>query len=256
MIIRSSMLKDIKSCPSKAAYKYELGLVPIAKGQRIKNDLEFGKLIHEAIEIFHTASIKDAIDLIDVSPMHETKRKNRQTAKVLLRRYADSNSVEIQHLEKSFQFKIGSHTWQGRFDGIGIYQGDVWVIEHKTTNPLYLQIKPNDQFIAYWLGAMIHFQNVKGVLINNLDCDKLEVTRIPVQYTKEEKEEWLDEIKITAEVYSRYRTKGVFPRNDMACHLYNSVCPYMALCSEPEGTRDMIMARCYEVKESLKLLEW
>lgn len=256
MILRSSFVKDVKNCPAKACYKYELGLVPITKTKSGRNDLDFGRLVHNSIEVYHSDGQDAALDVIEESDFHETQRKNRSTAKALIRNYILTNHVEMISMEKSFQFKIGSHTWQGRFDGIGIYQGGKWVIEHKTTNPYYLQTKPNDQFIAYWLGAMIYYQDIEGVLINNLDCDKLKVNRIPVRFSKEEKEEWIDEMKMTAESYKRCKTKGIFPRNEQACFMYNSQCPYLPLCSEVEGTRQIIIERCYEVNEKIKNLAW
>lgn len=256
MILRSSMVKDIKNCPARAAYKYELGIVPIAKGKGKRNDLDFGKLVHEMIETFHLESYDKALEKIDSFDLSETKRKNKGVAKILLQKYVQKTTVEIIALEKSFNFKIGSHTWQGRFDGIGLFNGALWVIEHKTTNPFYLQFKPNDQFLAYWLGSRVYYPDVAGILINNLDCDKLEVNIIPVTFNDVERDEWIDEMKITAENYKRCKTKGIFPRNEQACFMFNSQCPYLPLCREPEGPREMIQSRCYEVNEKLKNLAW
>lgn len=258
MILRSSLVHDFKQCPAKVCYKYEMGLTPIRTGAtgQTKNDLEFGRLIHEAIEKFHLTDLSTALDYINQNSIVETKRKNLRTAKALIKAYATSTSLEMESLEKDFTFKVGSHTWKGRFDGTGFFQGKRWVAEHKTTNPFYLLTKPADQFIAYWIGALVHYQEVEGVLINSLDVDKLEVTQYPVTFTWEEKEEWREETKLLAETYKRYRTKGVFPRYPGACLSYNSMCPYIPLCSEPEGNRQIIMDRCYEVNESMKNLEW
>jgi hypothetical protein len=256
MILRSSMVRDIKTCLAKAAYKYVLGIVPLSKGKGIRNDLDFGKLMHFSIETYHTEGYDKAVRVIEDTIFHETKRKNKHVAKVLLQKYTEKTTVEMISLEKPFRFKIGSHTWEGRFDGIGRFNGKLWVIEHKTTNPFYLQTKPNDQFIAYWLGAKVYYRQVSGVLINNLDCDKLEVNIIPVTFSDVEKDEWIDEMKMTAEHYKRCLTKGIFPRNEASCYMYNSMCPYLPLCSEPEGPREMVQSRCYEVNEKLKNLAW
>jgi len=254
VIFRSTMLNDFKQCPAKAAYKYELGITPIQSGQ--SNDLDFGALVHQAIEIYHNHSLDEAVSLIESSGMSETRRKNRSTAKALLKTYVSTNPVKMERLESDFTFKIGSHQWKGRFDGIGIYNGGRYVIEHKTTNPQYLILKPNDQFIAYWLGGFIYYQDIQGVLINSLDCDKLQVTRYPITFSKEEKEEWIEEMKAIAETYKRYKTKGIFPRNPASCFAYNRLCAYYPLCQEPEGTREMVMRKCYQHNSKMKNLEW
>ena len=256
MILRSSMVSDIKACPAKAFYKYELGLQPIQKGNPSKNHLSFGRIVHEAIEKFHLGSLDAAIKLIDESNLFETRRKNKQTAKALIKTYSMRINFEMEIMEKEFSYGIGDHVWQGRYDGIGFYNGHRWVIEHKTTNPFYLQFKPNDQFIAYWIGANKDYGEVKGVLLNSLDCDKLEVETIPITFSKDEQDEWLDEICRVANMYENFKHEGVFPRNPGACKLFNSLCPFYALCSEPEGTRENVVRHCYTEDEKLKTLSW
>ena len=254
MILRSSMVSDFKSCPAKAAYKYEVGITPIQSGR--SNDLEFGSLVHQAIEIYHNHSLDEAVSLIENSGMSETRRKNRSTAKALLKTYVSTNSVQMERTESSFSFKIGSHTWQGRFDGIGWYNGGRWVLEHKTTQPNYLILKPNDQFVAYWLGGFIYYHDIQGVLVNSLDCDKLQVTRYPVTFSRDEKEEWITEMKALAETYKRYRSKGIFPRNPGACFAFNRLCPYYPLCQEPDSSRQVIVEKCYQENSFVKNMEW
>ena len=255
MILRSTLVSDFKSCPAKACYKYELGLSAITQG-KVRNDLVFGQVIHSAIQTFHEEGMDSALTYIDDFQMDETRRKNKQTAKALLRSYVKNNTVSIECLEKNFQFKIGTHVWKGRFDGIGSYMGKRWVIEHKTTNPFYLILKPNDQFIAYWLGALIFYHDIEGVLINNLDCDKLEVNKFFVHFSQEEKEEWIDEMKMTAETYKRFKTKGIFPRNQSSCYAYNRLCSYISICSSSEGVRPNIIKRCYKQDDRMINLEW
>lgn len=260
MIFRSSMLSTFKACPAKACYKYELGLVPYGKTSQ-KNDLEFGSLVHNAIEHYHRTGddIAEAMRYMDGQEIKETKRKNKATAKALVKRYASRCQVKMLVVEKLFEYPLpgpGDHIWMGRFDGIGEYQGDLWVIEHKTTRPEYLSFKPNDQFIAYYIGANRIYGDVKGVLLNNLDCDKLDVKTTPITFTRDEVEEWKEEIAATAEVYSTYKRLGIFPRNSGACKMYNSRCSYYPLCTEPEGSRGLIQERCYVVNEEAKKLQW
>lgn len=256
MILRSSVLTEFKTCPAKCFYKYELGLVPLSQGQR--NDLAFGKLIHESIETFHeTSSLDSAMDYIRDKDIRETKAKNKQTAKSLIKSYVIDNPVEMEEVEYEFSFPIGDYTWQGRLDGKGKYRGGKWVVEHKTTNPFYLNLKPNDQLISYLIGAEETFdENIDGILVTNLDCDTLKVTYYPVTFNEEEKLEWKEETRLIADVYETYKSRGMFPRNPSSCMAYNRLCPYHVLCSEPEGSRTNIMERCFETNKEVKNLEW
>lgn len=258
MIFRSSMLSTFKACPAKACYKYELGLVPYGV-KRKKNDLEFGSLVHDAIEKYHLAGddLGEALAFIEETDIQETKRKNKMTALALVKRYAQKCEIKMLAVEKLFDFPLANgDTWMGRFDGIGEWHGDLWVIEHKTTNPEYLTFKPNDQFLAYYIGACYLFGDIKGVYLNNLDCDKLDVRSTPITFNRDEVEEWKDEIAATAEAYATYKRLGIFPRNSGACKMYNSKCCYYPLCSEPEGSRTVIQERCYVVNEEARKLQW
>ncbi len=258
MIFRSSMISTFKACPAKACYKYELGLVPYGV-KRKKNDLEFGSLVHDSIERYHLAGddLKAALDFLNKQEIQETRRKNKTTAAALVKDYAAKNQIKMIEVEKLFTYDLGGgHTWMGRFDGIGEWNGDLWVIEHKTTNPEYLMNKPNDQFIAYYIGANILYGDVKGVYLNNLNCDKLEVKSWQITFNQDETEEWKDEMAATAEAYATYKRLGIFPRNQGACRMYNSRCCYMPLCTEPEGTRALVQERCYVVNEEARKLQW
>jgi hypothetical protein len=255
MLVRSTFLGTVKACPCKAYYKHILGLQPIANGTR--NTLPFGRLIHDAIELFHNETLDKAIKFIEKSDVPETKRKNKNVAKVLLQQYArKSDFFVMEEPEKEFSYQIGKHTWKGRFDGIGTCNGKRWVIEHKTTIPYYLLFKPNDQFIGYWVGAKRHYGDVAGVILNNLDCDKLVVNKFTIEFNDIEEEEWLEETEAVLDAFQGWYKYGVFPRNPGACLLYNTKCSYHPLCSEPESSRGLIMNKCFVKNENLINLEW
>lgn len=260
MLIRSSFLSTFKACKAKAFYKYELGLKPL-RTTHVKNDLDFGSLVHDTIEQYHLNGddAGKAMAFLESREIKETRRKNKATAKTLVQRYIAQCEVKMLRVEKLFSYVIpgpNEHVWLGRFDGIGEWAGERWVIEHKTTKPEYLIHKPNDQFIAYYIGANRLYGGVKGVLLNNLNCDKLEVTTTPITFAQDEVDEWIDEINAVADVYEMYKKLGIFPRNSNACKMYNSLCSYFPLCTEPEGSRHLIQERCYTLDEQSKSLSW
>ena len=254
MIFRSSLVSTFKICPQRANYAYGMGLRP--KGDMPNIDLYFGKVVHKAVEIVHKSSLDDAVAYLEAAEFPPSRRKTKARAKSLVKIYAATNPVKITETERDFELKIGQHTWIGRLDAVGEFQGDLWVVEHKTTNPRYLTIKPNDQFMSYYGGASTYFHDVKGVFVNNFDVDKIEIYRYPTTFEHQEFDAWLDEIKLVLEYYSRCNTRGVFPRSTEGCFAYYRECPYMTLCKADSSSLAYIMSKCYYVDENAKELSW
>jgi hypothetical protein len=255
MIFRSSQFATFKQCPRRAYYKYELGLRKKHDGKNIH--LEFGKMLHEAIEAFHrNDAIEAGLEVINEWELPFDKVKNHHVGRSLLMQYARNNTIEVVSYEREFSFSIGNHTWKGRFDNIGIYNGKRFVGEYKTTNPRYLQAKPNDQFISYWAGAMIFYNDIAGIALTNLDPTKVQVSRSFINFSRSEFEEWINETKMVCAYFSRCKGKGDFPRHPQACQSFGRLCPYHELCSEPEVTRQAFIDRFYTVDEEAKNLSW
>lgn len=255
MKLRSTQISTFKQCPSRAYYRYERGLRKKSYGVSI--DLEFGKMLHEAIENFHKfEDVNSGLEVINEWELPFHKVKNQNTGRALYLKYTRENPVEVLSFEKEFSFKIGNHDWFGRFDGIGKYNDNLYVLEHKTTNPRFLQTKPNDQFIAYWAGAMIFYHDIAGLMINSLDPSKIHFERHFVNFSMDEFYEWRDEMKVVAEYYARCKGKGKFPRYPQSCTMYNRLCPFHEICCEPEVSREVIIQALYEVDEEALNLSW
>ena len=254
MIVRSSFLSEMKLCKARAHYMYDLGLVKKSDG--VNPDLFFGSAIHKAIETYHKVGFAAAKEFLEGQTFQYHPKKTPSAAMTLLELYVASKPPKLLVAEKNFSFKIGRHEWRGRFDGIAKVDGSLFVIEHKTTSPYYLLLKPNDQFISYWAGARVYFSEVAGVLINSLDPSRLEVNRYLVTYTPEELEAWREETKLLLSFYQLCRTKGVFPRTPSACKAYGRDCPYLPLCNSHISMQQMIIDRCYNVCREQKELDW
>ena len=254
MIVRSSFLSEMKLCIARAHFMYDLGLV--RTGGSPNPDLFFGSAMHKAIEIFHKQGLREAkIHLNElVFPPHG--KKTLGCAISLIEIYAASKPPKLLVAEKDFTYKIGHHEWKGRFDGIAKVNNSLYVVEHKTTNPFYLLMKPNDQFISYWAGARIYFDDVAGVLINSLDPARREVNRYLITFSVEELEEWREETKLLLSFYSLCKTKGAFPKTPSACKAFSRDCPYLPICTATSGQKQLVIDRCYNVCREQKELDW
>lgn len=253
MIVRSSQFEAFKFCPRFGHFMYDLGLR--LKGDGVNPDLFFGKVLHKGTELFHNHSLDTALDYLrDLPwPQHATKTLGRANA--FLKMYAAENPVKMLETEKPFTFRVGVHTWKGRWDGVGLYQGDKWVVENKTTIPYFLTLKPNDQMMAYWMGGKVYYQDVKGIFVNNFDIQKMRIIRTPMTIFQQDFDSWLEETKLFLAFITRCQSAGVYPTG-ASCMRYNSKCIFRKLCrSEPEiwGT---LIKKCFVVSKEQKELDW
>ena len=254
MLIRSSVLSEIKLCVQRAYYTYELGLV--SKKAKPSVDLVFGSIIHKAIEIYHKESREVAYAFLRSCNFEETNLKNKRKAVLLLEIYIRQNGFKYIAVERNFSFKIGKHVWKGRFDGIVEYNGELYVVEYKTTNPYFLIHKPNDQLIAYWAGGRISYQNVAGVILISIDPRSLTVNRTVVSFTWDEFLEWREETKLVISYYQRCLTAKKFPKTGGACKSYGRNCPFLILCTAQEEIREKIIEEYFDVSKEHKEKSW
>lgn len=256
MIVRSSSYSCFKTCPRKAYYKYKLGLL---RNGSNSSDLGFGKAVHAGIEAFHlTGDINEAIKVCLSFQYPTTAKKNQTTAMALLHIYKAKNNISIVEPEIAFEFPIGKHTWKGKLDGLGQHSADnqIYVVEHKTTNPRMLMLKPNDQFISYFIGSNhVYDQEVVGVAVNNLDPDKIALNKLIVTYAKSEVDYWLRETEFVIDYYAFCESSGNWPRNPNACSLYGRACQYHELCQNPTHDSQLIK-QLYAVNEEALNLSW
>ena len=255
MLVRSTSLATFKACPRKAYYRYHLGLV--RKGSN-NTDTGFGKAVHLGIETYHkTGSLAVAIEQCQTIVFPPNKNKNMQSAVALLHVYAAGNKISMIDLEVKFEKPFGKHIWRGTVDGRGVYLVDnrIYIIEHKTTNPRYLQYKPNDQFIGYFYIMRDEFEDLAGILVNNLNPEKIEVIRSPVIYSDAELAQWYDETTQVLDYYDSCLRNDSFPRNPGSCFDYNRQCSFFELCQDGLHNRALIGALFDESTEA-KELSW
>jgi len=254
MICRSSQISEFKACAASAYYRYDLGLSPT--GGKPDPHLFFGRVLHKAVDILHKEDVYSALDFLERTEWTDSRTKTKARAKSLLKIYATNNKVVLVDTEREFSFRIGKHTWRGRWDGAGVYGRGFWIVEHKTTKAPYLIVKPNDQIIAYWAGGRkVYGEKLQGVIVNQFDVERLQVYTFPVTFTVDEYLAWRKEILLVLDYYERCR-ETAFPMSTSACYRYHKPCAYMPICMAEQSTKKVIMDRCYTVSQEVKNLAW
>lgn len=253
MIFRSTMVTEAKRCIAKAYYHYELGLKP--KGNGVNPDLFFGKAVHKAIEVALLGSLEDGVEYLESLLWPPSRNKSKRVALGLLRQFYHKFDMKFVSAEQEFTFPIDDDKWKGRYDIIAEQRGKPYVVELKTTNPYYLLTKPNDQFIAYHIGAMKDF-GAQGFVLYNLDPNEMDIVKIPITFSEEDVEEWTEEFKLWKEYYKKCIEQGIYPRSSGACFDYNRKCEFHELCTSKFSMREKIMENCYAVDEEAKGLNW
>lgn len=202
-------LSSWRKCPTFFRYKYLEALSKIStftpeETQKRGSPLEFGRLIHRGLELWHAGGLApgDVLDAVYMEAartelVHVTPDGDRNIPHLqeLLHAYCqkypdphgDFTPVErdgTKFLEYAYEFKLGTVggipiTWKQHWDGLVMQKdGSHAVLEHKTASgdprgSFSDRMLPNDQAIAYSLGASL-FLGVPTtpVLFNGISSDR------------------------------------------------------------------------------------
>jgi len=262
MIVRSSSVAMFKTCPKKAYYAYVRGLY--REGTE-SIDISFGKLVHDAVDIYHkTGDIRDALSFIDNTQLSSNhKRKTPAAAKALLNYYykhyrgvkpIESETVLLDGRELAFN--IGHHEWRLRVDSIVQWRERLWVGENKTTRKEYILLRPNDQFISYYIAVKLHDSQLSGLVVFCFDVESLTVQPFFLIPSQEECNMWLEETKVLLDTIEHYVETGIFPKNPSACLQYvGRPCPFLCLCQAP-ANEEYLIEQYFSVDNAAKELAW
>lgn len=135
--ISHSYAKDYRACPRKALFahhwRYKLVGVDDARAD--------GTVTHGALEAYYRAKMarhpEPVLAAADYLKAQETNPYRLALASAMLAsyaaRYADER-FEVIHVEVQFAATVGDIIEQGRIDAIVRLDGEVYVLEHKTTS--------------------------------------------------------------------------------------------------------------------------
>jgi hypothetical protein len=201
--------------------------------------------------------MEKALEHIENTQIPPDRVKTPEVAATLLKIYNSRNKVKIIVPEREFSFDGLNFTWQGRDDGIGSLDEALYVVEHKTTDPWYLLLNPNDQFISYYIGAKTTFPDVQGIIVNNFDPKKVDLYQHIIIYSDDEINNWIKETEIFTDFLLSCQKENIWPRNENSCRAYGRLCEFHLLCAERNNTmRTTIMTKCYKECEKLKDKAW
>lgn len=269
-----STISAFQTCRRKYYYAYKRHLRPLVKG----TPLIFGGAVHDALDEYYKhkdreAGAKAAIakfESIYSTPEGDELRTVENGVKMLtwyFVKYKHEPFTVVGKPEEGFVFPIGDILFGGRLDLPVEWDGQLWIMEHKTTTRMgggyFDQFELDKQPTGYIL-ALESFSSRKcaGCIINAMEPWK-EVKRVSAR-TKQPEDHFLrkpltrsqqlkDRFKYNVQAIVRdirwCEDNNEFQEAEKkeACFYYNRSCPYLQLCQYGEDER--IIKRDYIVEE-------
>ncbi len=235
--------------------------------------LEFGKSLHDALDVYYTEGLEKA--LIKFRETYKDRegeeiRTNANGIK-LLEHYSKVYSHEpfkiIGKPEVGFVVPLDKVLWGGRMDLPIEWDGQLWVMEHKSTSRLdsnfFKQFTLDKQVTSYTIGAESYFnRECRGCIINAFEPWK-ELIRPTVKSKKPEdhfvrapvlrstllKERFKLNIQriIRDILWCEANNEYYEAELKTACFYYNYDCPYRTLCEF--GEDDRVIEANYQVSK-------
>jgi hypothetical protein len=248
-------------------------------------NLRFGSEYHRSLRDYEVLKAegfehRDCLDdvvrsllfrIADWNPDH--KQKNRETLirSVIwyLEKFKDdqaktwimSDGKPAVEVNFSFELDFGPtpdqpYVLSGKLDKIVVFNGDLFVMDHKTTSALgptfANRFNPDNQMTLYThAGKKIFMAPIKGVIING--CQPLvggtNFERHIVYRTDEQIEEWLVDLEYWLTQANAWAERGEFPHNDASCNKYFG-CEFRDLvCSKSPQVRDRFLKANFDQVE-------
>ncbi len=155
-----SALKTAQRCYKAWAYKYIERLQPKER----KAHLERGSHLHESLEFLYNK---------DIESQEDWWNESSEADQDILSRYADEyndKDWEILHVEETFEMSVGSHMLVYKPDLVVRINGDVWVVDHKTTANIPDEYDPYNmtdfQHLIYVAGMKEIYPETAGFIFN------------------------------------------------------------------------------------------
>ena len=225
--------------------------------------LEFGAAIHDALNIYYTVGLEEAIIKFketykdregdEIRTVDNGIKALEWYAKV----YEHEPFTIVGKPEVGFVFPLGDILWGGRMDLPVEWDGQLWVMEHKTTSSLninfFRQFALDKQVTSYTVGAEAFFnRECKGCIINVIEPWK-ELKR-PTERSKKPEQHFIrDPVMRSKKLKDRFKLNiqqivrdilwceenNEFYEAELknVCFSYNYDCPYRTLCEFGEDER-------------------
>jgi hypothetical protein len=241
--------------------------------------LEFGTAIHEALDTYYTDGLTKAVAKFretysdiegeEVRTIENGVKALEWYAKV----YAQEPFKVIAKPEVGFVIQLGDILWGGRMDLPIEWDGQLWIMEHKTTSRLdanyFKQYQLCKQITSYVVGAEEYLgRKCSGCIVNAIEAWK--ELKEPTPKSKKPEDHFVRDPIIRSELLKERFKLNVnriirdilwcTENNEFyeaekkdVCFSYNSECPYMTLCKYGEDQR--VIERNFKVSEWLPYKE-
>lgn len=146
--------------------------------------------------------------------------------------------------------------WTGRMDLLINWDGEYWVLDHKTTKmggeTFWDDYMINQQMTGYtWAARELFGLPFRGAVINQLlvrqptQKDPLgvnEFARMRFTYSDDAIAEWKQDIMALIETFITYLAKGYFPKMTKWCFGKYGKCKYHDVCQVDPSRRDFVLS--------------
>jgi hypothetical protein len=270
----STSLSWAKTCPRLYYYSMVCGYRP--KGESVH--LRFGIEYHLALQQYDLMKATGAdhddalhrtiqelvprlIDYVDpdddARPSEKAKTKANLVRTVVwyLERFQDDPAQTwikrdgTPAVEQSFRFELDDTTFLcGHLDRIVSYQGDLYVMDRKTTystpgSYYFDRYEPDNQMSLYTLAGQVILKTpVRGVIIDvaQVAVGFSRFVRGLTYRTKDQLDEWRHDLRPLLHNMEAYAKEGYWPQNDTACDKYGG-CRFRGVCSRSPSVRQAFL---------------
>jgi hypothetical protein len=273
-----SIISSFQTCRRKFYWEHVRNLRPKVKGLA----LEFGGAIHDALDAYYIAPQGSGLEI--AQSVFEQKFKDREgeelrtvangkkMLEVYARKYKDEPFKVLGKPEAGFVFPIGDILFGGRIDLPIEWDGQAWIMEHKTTTRLsstyFDQFELDKQPTGYIIAAEECMgRKIQGCLINVMEPwkDLIRPTakskapedhflRKPLTRSDFLKERFkLNVLRIVRDIkWCEENNEWQEAEKKEVCQYYNRPCPFLDLCKYGENERTIANEFVVEIWEPFK----
>ncbi len=176
----STSIQRYNRCPRLWYYYHSLMVAPPESILDVNIGISIGSLVHECLETYFVGyangnAFKDWGDHFKDYPEHVV-----QFARPMMKAYVNHSelieNLNVLMVEKEVHTSYKDHRLSGKIDAIVEYEGETWILDHKTSKmtPHQDHYRLHSQFNIYtYLAGTLGFKNIKGVLVNFLRVPQL-----------------------------------------------------------------------------------
>lgn len=176
----TSQISCYRNCPRLYRNQYLLGLTK-HDNDATTHDRRFGSCVHGSLAHYYRTKeidLKCWDEFIDLSTDDtKTHANGRELCKQYFIHYKPLDSFEVLAVECPVQFELGGFKYLVKLDLVVRVNGNVFVVEHKTTKNIggayFSKFQINSQISAQTYACTLKFGECAGVIVNALSLKNI-----------------------------------------------------------------------------------